>query len=269
MSTGIQPHDEKPAGVWNSGGARYDRISRGIADGIEHRVLRLDPRPGERVLDLAAGTGWTSRLVARRGARVIGADISADLLAFATERAKAEGLDVEYRVADAEDLPFADGEFDAVISTCGVMFASRPEAAAAELGRVCRKGGRIAPTTWLSDGNLSKMFMVMRPYMPPPPDPAPPSPFGWGRTERTAELLGEDFDLAFERGVSFCREPGGEAASETFPQGCGPTKSLAASLDEGRRAEPRRDFIAFHDQFPTPLGICVPREYWVTRGIRR
>ena len=163
MSTGIQPHDEKPAGVWNSGGARYDRISRGIADGIEHRVLRLDPRPGERVLDLAAGTGWTSRLVARRGAQVIGADISADLPAFAAERAKAEGLDVEYRVADAEDLPFADGEFDAVISTCGVMFASRPEAAAAELGRVCRKGGRIALTTWLSDGNLSNPYQPDKP----------------------------------------------------------------------------------------------------------
>ena len=269
MTTGIQPHNEKLASVWNSGGGSYNEVSRGIADSIEHCVLRLDPKPGERILDLATGTGWTSRVVARRGAKVTGGDISTELLAFASERAKAEGLDIEYRVADAESLPFSDGEFDAIISTCGVMFASRPEAAAAELARVCQKGGRIALTTWLSDSNLFKMFMVMKPYMAPPPTPAPPSPFEWGRTERTTELLSRDFDLAFEKGVSFYREPSGEAAWETFSKGYGPTKSLAASLDEGRRAELRRDFIAFHDQFPTPLGICVPREYWVTRGIRR
>jgi SAM-dependent methyltransferase len=202
----IQPHNEKPAGVWNSGGGRYDEISRGIADSIEHCVLRLDPKPGEKILDLATGTGWTSRLVAKRGAQVIGADISADLIAFATQRATEEGLSITYQTGDAEKLPFADGEFDAVISTCGVMFASRPEAAAAELARVCRKGGRIALTTWLSDSNLFKMFMVMKPYMSPPPTPAPPSPFEWGRTERIEKLLGRDFDLAFEKGVSFYRE---------------------------------------------------------------
>ena len=174
-SATIQPHNEKPAAVWSSGGAEYDRVSRGIADSIEHCVLRLDPRPSERILDLATGTGWTSRAVARRGAKVVGADIAADLVAAARERAKAEGLDIDYRVGDAEKLPFADGEFDAVISTCGVMFASRPEAAAAELARVTRKGGRVALTTWLPDSNLFKMFLVMKPYMPPPPNPAPPS----------------------------------------------------------------------------------------------
>lgn len=267
--SGIQPHNEKPASVWNSGGGLYDEISRGIADSIEHCVLRLDPRPGERILDLATGTGWTSRVVARRGARVTGVDLGPDLIAFATERARAEGLDITYRIGDAEMLPFVDGEFDAVISTCGVMFASRPEAAASELARVCRSGGRIALTTWLSDSNVFKMFMVMKPYMPPPPMPSPPSPFEWGRTERIADLLGRDFDLAFEKGISYYREPNGVAAWETFSQGYGPTKALAISLDEDRRSELRRDFIAFSEEFATPLGICVPREYWVTRGIRR
>lgn len=269
MENTIQPHNQRPAAVWSSGGSAYDQISRGIADSIEHCVLRLDPRPGEAILDLSTGTGWTSRLVARRGARVVGADIAADLIAAARSNAKAEGLAIEYRVGDAESLPFADGEFDAVISTCGVMFASRPESAAAELARVCRKGGRIALTTWLSDSNLFKMFQVMKPYMAPPPNPAPPSPFEWGRTERIAELLGRNFDLKFEKGVSFYREPSGEAAWRTFSTGYGPTKSLAASLDEARRVELRRDFIAFHDGFPTDLGICVPREYWVTLGARK
>lgn len=265
----IQQHNQKPAGVWSSGGAHYDHISRGIADSIEHCVLRLAPQPGERVLDLATGTGWTSRVAARRGAKVTGVDIAKDLLAAAAEQAKVESLAIEYQEGDAEKLPFEEGTFDAVISTCGVMFASRPEAAAAELARVCRKGGRIALTTWLSDSNLFKMFQVMKPYMAPPPNPAPPSPFEWGKTARIQELLGGIFDLKFENGVSYYREPSGAAAWDTFSTGYGPTKSLAASLDENRRAELKRDFIAFHDGFSTELGICVPREYWVTIGVRR
>lgn len=268
MCASIQPHNQKPAGVWNSGGAQYEEISRGIADSIEHCVLRLDPQPGERILDLATGTGWTSRIVAKRGATVTGVDLGADLVAAASERAKAEGLAIEYRVGDAESLPFSDGEFDAVISTCGIMFATRPETAAKELARVCRKGGRIALTTWLSDSNLFKMFLVMKPYMGAPPTPALPSPFEWGRTERIRELLRQDFDVKFEKGISFYREPSGVAAWETFSTGYGPAKTLAAGLDEGRRAAFERDFIAFHDGFPTELGICVPREYWVTLGTR-
>ncbi len=269
MDVEIQQHNQKPAAVWNSGGASYEDISRGIADSIEHCVLRLNPQANERILDLATGTGWTSRLVARRGAKVIGVDIGSDLIATAAERAKAENLDIEYRIGDAEKLPFADASFDAVISTCGVMFASRPEAAAAELARVCRPGGRIALTTWLSDSNLFKMFMVMKPYMPPPPNPAPPSPFEWGKTERIEELLGVAFDLKFEKGVSYYREASGEAAWNTFVNGYGPTKSLNANLDEEKRAGLTRDFITFHDSFATPLGICVPREYWVTVGVRK
>ena len=269
MTDGIEPHNQKPAAVWNSGGARYEDISRGIADSIEHCVLRLDPKPGEKILDLATGTGWTSRVVARRGAEVTGVDLGADLIATAKECATAEGLKIAYEVGDAEHLPFGDSQFDAVISTCGVMFATRPEAAAAELARICRPGGRIALTTWLSDSNLFKMFMVMKPYMQPPPAPAPPSPFEWGKADRIRELLGDAFDLKFEKGTSFYREPNGEAAWLTFSNGYGPTKTLAHNLDEARRAELRRDFIAFHDGFPTELGICVPREYWVTVGIRR
>jgi SAM-dependent methyltransferase len=150
----------------------------------------------------------------------------------APERARAAGLDIEYRVGDAESLPFGDGEFDAVVSTCGIMFASRPEAAASELARVTRRGGRIALTTWSPDGNVFEMFKVMKAYMAPPPDPAPPSPFEWGRPERVRELLGKDFDLKFERDTSFYREPSGEAAWQKFSTGYGPTKALAGSLDE-------------------------------------
>jgi SAM-dependent methyltransferase len=235
---------------------------------IEHCVLRLNPQPGERILDLSTGTGWTSRVVARRGAIVTGVDIAGGLLEAARATAVAETLPIDYRLADAESLPFADGEFDAVVSTFGIMFASRPEAAASELARVCRKGGRIALTTWLSESTLFQMFEVMRRYMPPPPSPAPRSPFEWGRTERIRELLGRVFDLRFEQGISYYREPSGEAAWETFSKGYGPTRALATSLDPDRRNALARDFAAFHARFPTELGICVPRAYWLTVGVR-
>lgn len=112
------------------------------------------------------------------------------------------------------------------------------------------------------------MFQVMKRYMPAPASPAPRSPFEWGRTERIRELLGSAFQLRFEKGVSYYREPSAEAAWETFSNGYGPTRSLATSLDPERRAALRDDFIAFHAGFATELGICVPREYWLTIGVR-
>jgi ubiquinone/menaquinone biosynthesis C-methylase UbiE len=268
MST-IQAHNQRSATVWSSGGAAYDRISRGIADSIEHAVVRLNPQPGERILDLATGTGWTSRSLARRGAEVVGVDIAADLLTAAREFAAHEQLPIDYRLGDAEALPFETGSFDAVISTYGVMFAGRPDAAAAEIARVVRPGGRVVLTTWLPDSNVFKMFLVMKSFMAAPPQPAPPSPFEWGKEERVSELLGEHFDLRFERGTSMYREPGGQHAWDTFVNGYGPTRMLAASLDEDKRAALQRDFVAFHDGFVDALGVTVPRGYLVTLGVRR
>lgn len=268
MNGRMQPHNERAAAVWSAGGKDYDEVSRGIADAIEHAVYRLNPQPGERILDLSTGTGWTSRVVARRGAAVTGVDIAGELLNVARAKAEAEGQSIEYRLGDAESLPFDDAEFDAVVSTFGVMFASRQEAAASELARVCRSGGRIALTTWHSDSTVVKMFEVMRRYMPPPPTPASRSPFEWGRTDRVRELLGSAFQLRFEHGVSYYREPDAGAAWDTFSKGYGPTRTLAASLDLERREALRNDFTAFHAAFPTELGICVPREYWLTVGVR-
>jgi SAM-dependent methyltransferase len=265
----IQPHNERPAAVWSSGGEAYDAISRQIANALEHAVARLDPRPGETILDLATGTGWTSRLVARRGANVIGADIANDLLAAATERSGKEGLKIEYRIGDAEKLPFADQAFDGVISTFGVMFASRPEAAAAELARVCKHGGRVALATWLPDSSVFKMFQVMRPFMPAPPSPPPPSPFEWGSRDRVGALLSRDFDLQFEEGIATYFDRDGAAAWEAFVTGYGPTKSLAKSLDENRRLALKQAFIASCDGYRTELGISIPRQYLVTRGKRK
>ena len=160
-------------------------------------------------------------------------------------------------------------QFDAVVSTFGIMFASRPEAAAAELARVCRKGGRIALTTWLSDSNLFKMFELMRAICRRRPRARRrPRRSNGAQTERIRELLGGAFELRFEKGVSYYREPNAEAAWETFSTGYGPTRALAVSLDPERREALRADFIAFHAGFPTELGITVPREYWLTIGER-
>jgi SAM-dependent methyltransferase len=269
MDGSIQPNNERAAAVWGSGGAAYDEVSRQISSALDHCVQRLDPKPGELVLDLATGTGWTSRLLALRGAKVTGVDIAADLIAAARINGQAHGLGIEYEVGDAEKLRFQDGSFDAVISTFGVMFVSRPELAAAEIARLCRKGGRLALTTWRSDSNVFEMFKVMRAYMPAPTTPAPPSPFAWGDRKRITELFGADFELGFEEGQTIYHDRNGEAVWQSFVAGYGPTKALAASLDDSTRARFRHDFAAFHDKFPAPLGISMPRQYLLTVGTRR
>jgi len=271
MSSPVQEHNQKSRSVWNSPGGRYDEISRSIADAIEHAVERLRPEANARVLDLATGTGWASRIVAQRfpGTTVTGVDIAEEMLDYARAKAAQLSLPITYRHGDAEDLPFASGELDAVVSTFGVMFASKPEAAAAELTRVVKPGGRVVLTTWKPDSNVASMFGVMRTFMPTPPQPAPPSPFAWGSVERVRELLGASFELAFEEGTNRFRYGSGKQAFELWVNHYGPTKSLASSLDDARRHELERALIEWHETFPSSLGYEQPRTYLVTRAIRK
>ena len=270
MSNVVQAHNERAQSVWNSPAGRYDAISRTIADAIEHAVERLSPNAGERVLDLATGTGWGSRIIAQRfpGVAITGADIAEQMLEYARSIAAAQALAIEYRHADAENLPFQDREFDAVISTFGVMFVSKPEAAAAELARVVKPGGRVALATWKPDSNVFQMFGVMKKFMATPPTP-PPSPFEWGKTTRIEELLASTFELRFEAGTNWFRYGSGEQAWQLWVDHYGPTKFLAASLDDERRDALRRDMIAWHETFPSPLGYAQPRDYLVVHGVRK
>jgi SAM-dependent methyltransferase len=261
----VLPHNLKLAGVWGSGGRDYDRISETIADALEHCVLRLDPKPGESFLDVATGTGWTARRLAARGAKVIGTDIGEGVITAA----KAFSPQIDFRVADAEALPFRDASFDAIASTFGVMFCARPQDAARELARVCKKGGRLGLVTWPPGGTLEGMFKMMKPYMPPPPASPATSPFEWGRPERVRELLSGAFDLRFETGTTTLRAPSGKAIWDLFVTGYGPTKALAANNDPQRRKELERDFIAYHEQHCTELGVAMPRDYLVAIGVRR
>jgi SAM-dependent methyltransferase len=269
MNVQIQPHNEKAAVMWSSGGRAYDEVSRFIAEGIEHCVIRLAPKPGERVLDVATGTGWTSRRVADYGASVTGIDIAEGMLAVAREIAVERSLDIDYRRADAEALPFADGEFDAVISTCGVMFAGNREAAAAELARVCRKGGRLALMTWPPQSNAVELRKVLAAYMPPPPSPLPPSPFDWGRPEWLRETLGTAFEFSFETGTLYHRVPDGEAGYDVMAAGFGPVKALVKSLDEERGAAAKADLVAFFERFHEGIGVAMPLDYLIAVGTRR
>jgi SAM-dependent methyltransferase len=267
----VQTHNLKAQSTWNSPAGRYDEISRSIADAIEHAVERVRPDSGEHVLDLATGTGWGSRVLAQRfpGVKITGADIAERMLDHARATAASLKLAIDYRHADAEQLPFADGAFDAVVSTFGVMFVGKPEAAAAELARVVRKGGRVVLATWRHDSNVFNMFGVMKKFMPPPQPPAPPSPFEWGKYERLQALLGSDFELQFEEGTNRFRYGSGEQAWELWLNHYGPTKSLAANLDDARREELKRDMIAWHEGFKSELGYDQPRQYIITRAIRR
>ena len=261
----VLAHNERAAATWGSGGRDYDRISESVADALAHVVSRILPQPGERFLDVATGTGWTARLLASRGAAVTGVDIGSGVI----EAAKALATDIDFRVGDAEALPFGENSFDAVTSTFGVMFVARPEAAARELARVCKSGARLGLVTWAPGGTVAGIFQTMRPYMPPLPPNPPPSPFEWGRPERVRELLGDAFDLRFETGTTTLRMPDGPSVWELFVEGYGPTKALAASCDAQRRENLRRDFIAFHERYRGDLGIAMPRDYLLTIGSRK
>jgi SAM-dependent methyltransferase len=271
MTEIVQPHNVKAQSVWNAPAGRYDDISRSIADAIEHAVERLQPVRGERILDLATGTGWGSRIIAQRfpGVTITGADIADQMLEYARTTAATQRLDIKYQHADAEKLPFPDGAFDGVISTFGVMFVGKPEAAAAELARVIKPGGRLSLATWKHDGNIFNMFGVMKKFMPAPPQPPPPSPFAWGKLERLTELLGQNFDLGFEEGTNWFRYGSGEQAWNLWVNHYGPSKTLAANLDDARREEFKHDMIAWHETFKSPLGYDQPRQYVITRGVRK
>lgn len=265
----IEPHNNKAATTWSAGGLNYDKISHFISAAIEHCITRLDPQAGERILDVATGTGWAARLLANAGAKVTGIDIAAGLIEAAKILAAKAHLEIDFQVGDAEALPFANGSFDAVVSTFGVMFSSKPEIAAAELARVCKKGGRIGLTTWFPDSNIFEIFKVMKPYQPAPAIPQPTSPFAWGSAERVSELLGSTFNLYFETGTVFLRVPTGLAAWELFVESYGPTKILAASLDAERYNALKGDFIALHEGFKAELGVQMPCKYLVTIGTRK
>jgi SAM-dependent methyltransferase len=193
--------------MWGNG--PYERITNTLTDLHELVIARADPKPGERVLDAATGTGAVAILIAKRGADVVGMDLAPVLIDTARERAAEEGVTVRWDVGDAEAMDYGDASFDVVVSTCGVMFAPDHAAVAHELARVTKPGGRLVLACWTPEGGLGQMFGMMRPFLPPPPEGAG-SPFAWGKEDHVRELLGDSFELEFEEHDSILRTADGE-----------------------------------------------------------
>jgi ubiquinone/menaquinone biosynthesis C-methylase UbiE len=193
-------------------------------------------QPGDRVLDVAAGSGNAALPAALAGARVVASDLTPELLDTGRRLAAAAGADIEWREADAEALPFADAEFDVVLSTVGVMFAPHHQASADELVRVCRPGGTIGLINWTPEGFIGQMFATMRPYSPPPPPGAQPPPL-WGNEDHVRALLGDrvtDVD-ARRQSVRIDRFGTPEEFRDFFKASYGPTiatyRAIAADPD--------------------------------------
>ena len=250
--------------MWGNG--PYQRVTETLTDIHERVISSLAPAAGDRWLDVACGTGAIAERAAAAGADVTGLDLAPALIETAQERAAEQGLDIEYMVGDAENLPFEDGSFGEVSSTFGIMFAPDHEAVARELARVTEQGGRLVLANWTPQGGLGKMFKVMAPYQPAPP---PSSPFDWGDEPRVRELLGDAFDLDIEEYVSPLRVPSAEDYWELFSTSYGPTKTLAESLGD-RRDELHRDWIEFFETNYSEDGEIVhTREYLLISGVRR
>jgi ubiquinone/menaquinone biosynthesis C-methylase UbiE len=201
-------------------------------------VLACGVRAGDRVLDVAAGSGNVAIAAAEAGATVIASDLTPELFDAGRARAAEHGVELEWREADAEVLPFADGEFDVVLSCVGVMFAPHHQAAADELVRVCRPGGRIGLISWTPEGFIGQMFATMKPYAPPPPPGAQPPPL-WGREEHVRDLLGDRVtDVSAERrklAIELFDTP--EDFREYFKARYGPTIAVYRSMaDDPDRA---------------------------------
>jgi SAM-dependent methyltransferase len=215
--------------IWSQGD--FARVGMTITLVSERLVEAAEILPGERVLDVACGSGNTAIAAARRFTKVTGLDYVPALLEHGRERARAELVEVEFVEGDAEALPFDDASFDLVTSTFGVMFAPDQERAAGELLRVCRPGGRIALANWVPDGQVGEMFMTTVRHAPPPPGVKPP--LLWGTEDHLRSLFGDGIsELRTERREVTMRYPSPEFHLEYLQKWFGPTKMAFARLDE-------------------------------------
>ncbi len=213
----------KHRAIWASGS--YETIVNDFVSPLGPILVQAaGVKPSDRVLDVAAGTGSASIPAAEIGARVVASDLTPELLEIGRRDAEARGINLDWRTADAEALPFGDDEFDVVLSAIGVMFAPHHQAAADELIRVCRPGGTIAVLSWTPEGFIGQLFAAMKPYAPPPPPGAQPPPL-WGDEQHVRELFGDRVtDVQVRRQtleVTRCDVP--EDFRESFKTNYGPT----------------------------------------------
>jgi ubiquinone/menaquinone biosynthesis C-methylase UbiE len=254
--------------TWTSG--NFARIGNRMVIVGELLCEAVDLRAGDRVLDVATGSGNTALSAARRFCETTGIDYVPDLTGQAEERAEAEGLEVAFEVGDAEDLPYQEASFDAVLSTFGIMFAPDQERTAGELLRVCKPGGRIGLANWTPDGFIGQLFKTIGKHVPPPPGLTPP-PL-WGTEGRLRELFGDGVSSleATRREYRFVY-PSAEHFVGYFREYYGPTlKAFEALEADGQEAlaEDIEGLIGTWNQSGDETAV-VPSYYLEVVALRR
>lgn len=225
--------------TWMAGD--YGYFAKYLEPGALEYLARLAILPGTRMLDVACGAGQIAIPAARAGVRVTGVDIASNLIEQARLRAKVEQVEAHFDEGDAEMLPYEDAAFDLVVSLIGGMFAPRPERVAAELIRVCRRGGRIAMANWTPEGHVGQMFKIIGKYVPPPSLMA--SPVKWGDEAIVRERLRDGIvKLDTEKCLYPMRYPFTPAeVVEFFRVYYGPTNRAFATLDAAGQSALRHD----------------------------
>ncbi|MEA2720992.1 MAG: hypothetical protein QOJ39_2856 [Candidatus Eremiobacteraeota bacterium] len=246
--------------AWSSGD--YAVVGTTLQIVGEELCEALDIRSGSTVLDVAAGNGNASLAAARRWCDVVATDYVLALLDRARERAQAERLTLEFREADAEALPFADGSFDVVVSTFGVMFTPDQDRAAAELVRVCKPGGKIGLANWTPDGFIGQLFKTIGKHVPPPAGAK--SPALWGTRARLGEFFephGSSVKSAQRHFVFRYRSP--QHWLDVFRTYYGPVLKAFAALEPPAQAALEHDLLGLIAQFNRSEDgtMVVPSEY--------
>ena len=246
--------------TWASG----DYALLGVTVQIVGEMLAeaADVRAGEKVLDVAAGNGNATLAAARRFAHVTSTDYVPALLDKGRARAAAEGLPVQFQLADVEALPFADARFDLVLSTFGCMFAPDQRRVASEMLRVLRPGGRIGMANWTPGGFIGRLFKVIGTHVPPPAGLA--SPLLWGTEAHLAELFGARAGrIRAERRLFNFRYRNAAHWVQVFRDWYGPTHKAFAALDAAGQARLECDIVALLEELNVagPASLVVPGEY--------
>ncbi|HEU4947605.1 MAG TPA: class I SAM-dependent methyltransferase [Kribbella sp.] len=250
--------------TWASGD--FAVIASRIVLTSEQLADAADLRAGWRVLDVACGNGNAALAAARSGTQVVGVDYVSALLENGRGRAVSEGLDVEFRLGDAEDLPVEDASFDAVLSVFGAMFAPDHQRTADEIVRVTRPGGTIGLASWTPDGFIGEMFKVITARVPGPPGVR--SPLLWGTEQHLTELFGDALSDArsVERTCTF-RFTSPEDFVACFRRWYGPTVKAFEALDEPGRAAlatELADLARGWDQYGDGGSVAIPATYLET-----